>query len=112
MRKKRYRPEQIIAKMYQADILLNQSYLVAQVIKSLEISEFTYYRWPNEYSGMITSQAKRLKGLEEGNTRLGGSVSDLTLDFMIMSNLSPSICRAKTSDASTMKICVDSAYHH
>lgn len=84
MRKKRYRPEQIIAKLREADILLSQGYLVAQVIKSLEISEVTYYRWRKEYGGMNTSQAKRLKELEKENTRLRRAVSDLTLDKLIL----------------------------
>jgi len=84
MRKKRYRPEQIIAKLREADILLSQGYLVAQVIKSLEISEVTYYRWRKEYGGMNTSQAKRLKELEKENARLRRAVSDLTLDKLIL----------------------------
>ena len=84
MRKKRYRPEQIIAKLREADILLSQGYLVAQVIKTLEISEVTYYRWRKEYGGMNTSQAKRLKELEKENTRLRRAVSDLTLDKLIL----------------------------
>jgi transposase-like protein len=80
MRKKRYRPEQIIAKLREADILLSQGHLVAQVIKSLEISEVTYYRWRKEYGGMNTSQAKRFKELEKENTRLRRAVSNLTLE--------------------------------
>ena len=84
MRKKRYRPEQIIAKLREVDILLSQGYLVAQVIKTLEISEVTYYRWRKEYGGMNTSQAKRLKELEKENTRLRRAVSDLTLDKLIL----------------------------
>jgi len=84
MRKKRYRPEQIIAKLREADILLSQGHLVAQVIKSLEISEVTYYRWRKEYGGMNTSQAKRLKELEKENVRLRRVVSDLTLDKLIL----------------------------
>jgi len=84
MRKKRYRPEQIIAKLREADILLSQGYLVAQVIKALEVSEVTYYRWRKEYGGMNTSQAKRLKELEKENARLRRAVSDLTLDKLIL----------------------------
>jgi hypothetical protein len=54
---KRYHPEKIIAKLREADILLSQGYTVANVIKTLEISEVTYYRWRKEYGGMTTSQA-------------------------------------------------------
>ena len=81
---KRYRPEQIIAKLREADVLLSQGHTVANVIKALEISEVTYYRWRKEYGGMNTSQAKRLKELEKENSRLRKAVSDLTLDKLIL----------------------------
>jgi len=84
MGKKRYRPEQIIAKLREADILLSQGHVVAQVIKALEVSEVTYYRWRKEYGGMNTSQARRLKELEKENARLRRAVSDLTLDKLIL----------------------------
>jgi putative transposase len=84
MRKKRYRPEEIISKLREADILLGQGHTVAQVIKSIEISDVTYYRWRKKYGGMNTSQAKKLKELEKENTRLRRAVSDLTLDKLIL----------------------------
>jgi putative transposase len=85
---KRYRPEQIIAKLREADVLLSQGHAVANVIKALEISEVTYYRWRKEYGGMSTSQAKRLKELEKENARLRRAVSDLTLDKLILQEAS------------------------
>ena len=84
MSAKRYRPEEIISKLREADILLGQGNTVAQVIKSIEISDVTYYRWRKEYGGMNTSQAKKLKELEKENTRLRRAVSDLTLDKLIL----------------------------
>ncbi len=84
MRKKRYRPEEIISKIREADILLGQGHTVAQVIKSIEVSDVTYYCWRKEYGGMNTSQAKKLKELEKENTRLRRAVSDLTLDKLIL----------------------------
>ena len=84
MRKKRYRPEEIISKLREADILLGQGHAVAQVIKSIEISDVTYYRWRKEYGGLNTSQAKKLKELEKENTRLRRAVSDLTIDKLIL----------------------------
>ena len=84
MRKKRYRPEEIISKLREADILLGQGHTVAEVIKSIEVSDVTYYRWRKEYGGMNTSQAKKLKELEKENTRLRRAVSDLTLDKLIL----------------------------
>lgn len=84
MRKKGYQPEEIISKLREADILLGQGHTVAQVIKSIGISDVTYYRWRKEYGGMNTSQAKRLKELEKENTRLRKVVSDLALDKLIL----------------------------
>jgi len=81
---KRYRPDQIIAKLREADVLLSQGHTMANIIKALEISEVTYYRWRKEYGGMTTSQAKRLKDLEKENLRLRKAVSDLTLDKLIL----------------------------
>jgi len=57
---------------------------VAQVIKSIGISDVTYYRWRKEYGGMNTSQAKKLRELEKENARLRRAVSDLTLDKLIL----------------------------
>ena len=84
MRKKRYRPEEIITKLREADILISQGHTVAEAIKSLGVSDVTYYRWRQEYGGMSTSQAKRLKELEQENVRLRKAVSDLTLDKLIL----------------------------
>jgi len=84
MAKKRYRPEEIISKLREADIHIGQGHTVAQAIKSIGITEVTYYRWRQEYGGMSTSQAKRLKELEQENSRLRKAVSDLTLDKLIL----------------------------
>ena len=84
MPKKRYRPEEIIAKLREADVLLGQGKAVPETIRVLGISEVTYYRWRKEYGGMNVSQAKRLKELEAENTRLRRAISDLTLDKMIL----------------------------
>jgi len=88
MAKKRYRPEEIISKLREADILVGQGHTVAQAIKSIGVSDVTYYRWRQEYGGMSTSQAKRLKELELENTRLRKAVSDLTLDKLILEEAS------------------------
>ena len=83
MAKKR-RPEEIISKLREADILIGQGHTVAQAIKSIGITEVTYYRWRQEYGGLSTSKAKRLKELEQENSRLRKAVSDLTLDKLIL----------------------------
>ncbi len=84
MPKKRYRPEDILSKLREADILISQGKTVAETIRILGISDVTYYRWRKEYGGMNTSQMKRLKELEKENQRLRKAVSDLTLDKLIL----------------------------
>ena len=81
---KKHRPEEIISKLREADILIGQGHTIAQAIKSIGITEVTYYRWRQEYGGMSRSQAKRLKDLELENSRLRKVVSDLTLDKLIL----------------------------
>ena len=84
MPKKRYRPEEIIAKLREADVLISQGKKVVEVIKALGVTDVTYHRWRQEYGGMSVPQAKRLKELEKENERLRRAVSDLTLDKMIL----------------------------
>ena len=81
---KKHRPEEVISKLREADILIGQGHTVAHAIKSIGITEVTYYRWRQEYGGMSRSQAKRLKDLELENSRLRKAVSDLTLDKLIL----------------------------
>ena len=84
MPRKRYRPEDILSKLREADIHISQGKTVAETIRVLGISDVSYYRWRKEYGGMPTSQVKRLKELEKENQRLRKSVSDLTLDKLIL----------------------------
>jgi putative transposase len=84
MPRKRYRPEDILSKLREADILISQGKTVVETIRLLGISDVSYYRWRKEYGGMTTSQVKRLKELEKENQRLRKAVSDLTLDKLIL----------------------------
>jgi len=84
MARKRYRPEEIIAKLREAEVLLAQGMKVPEVAKAIGIHEITYYRWRKEYGGMKVSQAKRLKDLEKENLLLRKAVSDLSLDKVIL----------------------------
>lgn len=63
---------------------LSQGASVAEVVRALQISEVTYYRWCKEYGGMRVEQAKRLKEVECENARLRKAVADLTLDKLIL----------------------------
>jgi putative transposase len=84
MPQKRYRPEEIIAKLREAEVLIGQGKKVPEAVKAIGISEVSYYRWRKEYGGLTVSQAKRLKELERENAQLRQAVSDLTLDKMIL----------------------------
>ena len=84
MPKKRYRPEEIVAKLRQVDVLVSQGQNVADAIRQIGVSEVAYYRWRQEYGGLKTEQVKRLKELEQENTRLRKAISDLTLDKLIL----------------------------
>ena len=70
MVKKGYTPEQIINKLREAELLLNQGATLSAVLEKIGISDVTYYRWRKEYGGMRVDQARRLKELEQENSRL------------------------------------------
>ena len=84
MRKKKSKVEEIIGKLREAEVELSRGQTVVQVSKKLGITEQTYHRWRKEYGGLRIDQAKRLKTLEQENTRLRRAVSDLTLDKLIL----------------------------
>ncbi|GAG69031.1 unnamed protein product [marine sediment metagenome] len=88
MVRKTYLPEQIINKLRQAEILLNQGDTIAEASREISITEQTYYRWRREYGGMRIEQARRLKELEKENTRLKRLVADLSLDNAILKEAS------------------------
>lgn len=87
MGRKRYSVEDIIHKLREADVLLAQGKSVAEVCRSIAVTDVTYYRWRKEYGGLQIDQAKRLKELEQENTRLRKAVSDLTLDKLILKEI-------------------------
>ena len=70
MARKRYKPEEIVGKLRQAEVLRGQGMAMAEAIRQLGISEVTFYRWRNEYGGMSGHQLSRLKQLEKENERL------------------------------------------
>jgi putative transposase len=79
-----YKPEEIVAKLRQVDVLTSQGQSAADAIRSIGVSEVTYYRWRQEFGGLKSDQVKRLKELEAENTRLRRAISDLTLDKLIL----------------------------
>jgi putative transposase len=83
-RRKRHGPEQIVRKLRDAEAMLNAGKDVAAVLQALEVSEATYLRWRNQYGGMKSEEAKRLKQLEEENKRLKQLVADQALDIQML----------------------------
>ena len=84
MPRKRHKPEEIVAKLRQVDVLVAQGQGGADAVRSIGVTEATYYRWRQEFGGLKGDQVKRLRELEAENTRLRRAVSDLTLDKMIL----------------------------
>ena len=84
MAKKRHKPEEIVAKLRQVDVLTAQGQSIAEAVKTIAVTETTYFRWRAEYGGLKSDQVKRLKDLELENARLRRAVSDLTLDKLIL----------------------------
>jgi transposase len=84
MPRKRYKPEEIVAKLRQVDVLVSQGMSMTDAIRQIGVSEVPFYRWRQEYGGLKIEQVKWLKELELENSRLRKAVSDLTLDKLIL----------------------------
>ena len=84
MSRKRLKPEEIVAKLRQVDVLTAQGTSVAEAVRTIGVTEVTYYRWRQEYGGLKTDQVRRMKELEKENQRLRQAVADLTLDKLIL----------------------------
>ncbi len=67
---KRHKPEEIVAKLRQVDVLTSQGQSVADAVRAIGVTEVTYYRWRQEYGGLKTNQVRRMKELELENQRL------------------------------------------
>jgi transposase-like protein len=87
MARKRHTPDQILAKLRDADVLLAQGDSIAEVARKLEVSEQTYHRWRNQFGGMKGEEMKRLKQLEQENARLKRVVADLALDNRMLKDI-------------------------
>ena len=84
MARRQFKPEQIINKLREAEVMLRQGATVSMVSKKLGISDYTYYRWRKEYGGMRIDQARHVKELEQENSRLKKLVADLSLGNAIL----------------------------
>ena len=82
--RRRFKPEEIVAKLRQVDVLVSQGRNMADAIRQIGVSEVTFFRWRQEFGGLKSDQVKRLKDLELENSRLRKAVSDLTIDKLIL----------------------------
>ena len=82
---KKHKPEEIVTKLRQVEVLCGQGVPRVDAIREISIVAQTYYRWRKQYGGMGTGQLRELKRLQKENERLRRAVSDLTLDKLILS---------------------------
>ena len=80
----RHKPEDVVAKLRQVDVLVSQGQSVVEAIRAIGVTEVTYYRWRKEYGGLKSDQVRRMKDLEVENQRLRKAIADLTLDKLIL----------------------------
>ena len=88
MARKRYTAEQIIGLLRQAEVMVGQGQSMEAVLREIGVTANTYYRWRKEYGGLGMDQARRLKELEQENSRLKRVVADLSLDNLILKEVS------------------------
>jgi transposase-like protein len=88
MPRKAFTAEQIINKLREAEVLLNQGATVPEACRKIGVTGQTYYRWRKEYGGLNVDQAKRLKDLEKENVQLKHLVANLSLDNAILKEAS------------------------
>tara|TARA_B100000029_G_scaffold392789_1_gene389862 strand:- start:980 stop:1258 length:279 start_codon:yes stop_codon:yes gene_type:complete len=84
MANKRPKPEEIVTKLRQVDVLVGQGKTRIDAIRLIGVTEQTYYRWRKQYGGMGTDQVKELKRLQKENEHLRRAISDLTLEKLIL----------------------------
>ena len=84
MGNKRPKPEEIVSKLWQVEVLMGQGMSRLDAIRQIGVVEQTYYRWRKQYGGMGVDQLKELKRLQKENEQLRRAISDLTLDKLIL----------------------------
>ena len=84
MARKHHKPEEIVAKLRQVEVLVGQGKPVTDAVRAIGVTEATYYRWRSEFGGLKLDQVKRLKLLEQENNRLRQAVADLTLEKLVL----------------------------
>ncbi|MBD3847282.1 IS3 family transposase [Bosea sp. SSUT16] len=108
MPRKKHKPEEIVGKLRQVDVLLSQGRPVGEAIRAIGVAPLTYYRWRKEFGGLKSDQVKRLKDLEKENERLRKAVSDLTLEKLILAEAAP----GKLLSPARRRRCVEHVMTH
>lgn len=83
-KRKRHTPDEVIARLREADKLLSEGKTVGQVCQQFGVGEATYHRWRATFGGMKQDDMRELRRLQEENRRLKKAVADLTLDKMVL----------------------------
>lgn len=85
MARKHHKPEGIVAKLRQVEVLLAQGRSAVQAVRVIGVTERTYDRWrAEEYGGLTLDRVKRLKMLEQEHGRLWRAVADLTPEKLVL----------------------------
>ncbi|NBW94953.1 MAG: IS3 family transposase [Bacteroidetes bacterium] len=105
MATKRHKPEEIVTKLRQVEVLVGQGSARVDAIREVRITEQTYYRWRKQYGGIGTDHLRELKRLQKENERLRKAVSDLTLDKLILTEAAP----GKLLSPARRRACIEHA---
>ena len=84
---KKHSPEQIVAKLRQAEKMKAEGATVAMIVKKLGITDQTLHRWRNQFGGMSKDEAAQLKLLQQENAQLKRIVADQALDIRMLKDL-------------------------
>ncbi|MAM94410.1 MULTISPECIES: IS3 family transposase [Bacteria] len=103
MANKRHKPDEIVTKLRQVEVLRGQGMAMADAVRQIGVSELTFYRWRKQYGGMSRDQLRQLKDLQKENERLRKAVADLTLDKLILTEAAP----GKLLSPSRRRACID-----
>ena len=83
MKKSKFTEQQIVFALKQAETGVP----VAEVCRKMGVSEATFYNWKKKFSGLGTAELRRLRQLEDENSRLKQVVADLTLDKQMLQDV-------------------------
>ncbi len=102
---KREKPEEIVSKLRQVEVLQGQGMTIADAVRQIGVTQNTYYRWRKLYGGMGRDQLRRLKDFEKENQRLRRAVPDLTPDKLIQTEAAKGKLQAIRGVAEASKTC-------